>query len=101
MDVLRQKHPRAQPPGASSLVPCDDLPLFEDVEITGSHLLSVAHRIQGGAGPGGCDAGHWRDVLLRFDTHSSRLRDAVAALACRLLNSIVPWDDINALVANR
>ena len=58
MDVLCQKHPRAQPPGASSLVPCDDLPLFEDVEITGSHLLFVVHRIQGGAGPGGCDAGH-------------------------------------------
>ena len=56
---------------------------------------------QGGAGPGGCDAGHWRDVLLRFGAHSSRLRDAVAALARRLLNSIVPWDDINALVANR
>ena len=58
MDVLCQKHPST--PGASSLVPCDDLPLFEDVEITGSHLLFVAHRIQGGAGPGDCDAGHWR-----------------------------------------
>ena len=47
MDVLHQKHPRTQPPGASSLVPCDDLLLFEDVEITGFHLLFVAHRIQG------------------------------------------------------
>ena len=47
MDVLHQKHPRAQPPGASSLVHGDDLPLFEDVEITGSHLRFVAHRIQG------------------------------------------------------
>ena len=47
LDVLRQKHPSAQPPGASSLVPSDDLRLFEDVEITGSHLLFVAHCIQG------------------------------------------------------
>ena len=47
LDVLRQKHPSARPPKASSLVPCDVLPLFEDVEITGSHLLFVAHRIQG------------------------------------------------------
>ena len=47
LDVLRQKHPSSQPPGASSLVPCDDFPLFEDVEITGSHLLFVAHHIQG------------------------------------------------------
>ena len=100
LDVLHQKHPSAQPPKASSLVPCDVLPLFEVVEITGSHLLFVAHRIQGGAGPGGCDAGHWRDVLLRFGAYSSRLRDAVAALAHRLLNSIVPWEDISALVAN-
>ena len=46
MDVLCQKHPRAQPPGASSLVPCDDLSLFEDVEITSSHLflLPIASR---------------------------------------------------------
>ena len=100
LDVLRQKHPSARPPKASSLVPCDVLPLFEDVKITGSHLLFVAHHIQGDAGPGGCDAGHWRDVLLRFGAYSSRLRDAVAALARRLLNSIVPWEDISALVEN-
>ena len=31
----------------SSLVPCDVLPLFEDIEIIGSHLLFVAHRILG------------------------------------------------------
>ena len=101
LDVLRQKHPSARPPKASSLVPCDVLPLFENVEITGSHLLFVTHRIQGGAGPGGCDADHWRDMLLQFGAYSSRLRDAVAALARRLLNSIVSWDNISALVVNR
>ena len=47
LDILRQKHPSAQPPRASSLVPCDDLPLFEDVNITDFHLLFVAHHIQG------------------------------------------------------
>ena len=100
LDVLRRKHPNTHPPKGSSLLPCDALPLFEDVEITGSHILFVGHRIQGGAGPGGCDAGHWRDVLLRYGAHSSRLRDAVAALTRRLLNSITPWDDIRALVMN-
>ena len=100
MDVLHQKHPSAQPPGASSLVPCDDLLLFEDVEFTGSHILFVAHHIQGVLDQVVVNAGHMRDVLLQFGVHSSRLRDAVTALACRLLDSIVPWDDINALVAN-
>ena len=82
------------------MVPCDVLPMFEDIEITGSHLLFCPSH-PGGAGTGGCDAGHWRDVLLRFGTYNSQLCDAVAALARRLLNSIVPWEDISALVANR
>ena len=55
----------------------------------------------GGAGPGGCDAAHWRVVLLQHGAHCSRLCDAVAALTRRFLNSIDPWDDISALVANR
>jgi len=101
MDVLRQKHPAPSTPALTALLPCDSLPEFEDVEATGSHVLLVAHRIQGGAGPGGCDAGHWKDVLLRYGGHSSRLRDAVATLARRLLNNIIPWDSIRALVANR
>ena len=42
----------------------DNLPLFEDSEITGSHILSIAHRLQGDGGPGGCDASHWRDIIL-------------------------------------
>ena len=33
--------------------------------------------------------------------HSSRLRDAVAALSRRLANTIVPWDQVRALVSNR
>ena len=81
MDVLRQKHPVPSTPVLAALLPYDTLPQFEDVEVTGSHVLVVAHRIQGDAGPGGCDAGHWKDVLLRYGAHSSRLRDAVATLA--------------------
>ena len=83
------------------LIHQEQLPLFEDVEITGTHILYSARRIQGGAGPGGCDACHWRDVLLHYGAHSERLRDAVAALARRLANSVVPWDDIRALISNR
>ena len=73
------------------------LPFLEDSEITGSHILSIAHQLQGGAGPGGCDALYWHDVLL---SSSSCLRDSVAALCHHLCNSIIPWDDIRALVAS-
>ena len=53
----------------------DDLPYLEDVEVTGSHVQSMAHQLQGGAGPGGCDATHWRDILLRYGASSASLRD--------------------------
>ena len=57
--------------------------------------------IQGAAGPGGCDATHWQDSLLRYGAHSEKLRVSVAALTRRMTNSIVPWEDIKALLANR
>ena len=101
LDVLHQRHPAPSPPTLSSLLRCDNLPLLEDVELTGSHILYLARTIQGGAGPGRCDAYHWRDALLRYGAHSARLRDTVAALARWLTDSIVPWDDIRALACNR
>ena len=100
-DALLNKHPEPCVPPASVLPCCDALPLFEDVEVCATHIQAVACRIQGGAGPGGCDAAHWRDVLLRYGAHSGRLRDSVAAVARRLCNSITPWDDVRALVASR
>ena len=39
--------------------------------------------------------------MLRYGAHSSRLRDAVAALSRRLANTIVPWNQVRALVSNR
>ena len=47
----------------------------------------MACRIQGGVGPGGCDAVQWRDALLRYSAHRERLRDSLAAIACRLVIS--------------
>jgi len=77
------------------------LPCLEDVEITSAYIHSVAHQLQGGAGPGGSDSSHWRDILLRYGASRARLRDSVATLCRRICNSIVPWDDIRALVASR
>ena len=78
----------------------DYLPLFEDSEITGCHILSIAHQLQVGAGRGGCNASHWRDALLRYGFSCSSLCDSVVRLCCRLCNSIVTWDSIRALVAS-
>ena len=101
LDVLRSKHPDPCSPPISILPSMDDLPFFEDVEIAGSHVQSVAHQLQGSAGPGGCDASHWRDVLLRYGASSALLRDTVAAACRKLCNTIIPWEDIRALVASR
>ena len=101
IDVLCQKHPDPIVPPISALIKCDILPKFEEVEITGSHILRIAKSIQGGAGPGGCDSSHWQDSLLRYGAHSGKLRESVASLCRRLANSVVPWSDIRALVANR
>ena len=101
LNVLSQKHPDPVIPPQSALVVCPELPKIEEVECTGSHVLRVAHMIQGGAGPGGCDASHWQDTLMRYGAHSERLRESVATLVRRLANSIVPWSHIRALTACR
>ena len=101
LEALKQKHPQPHPPHSFSLLQPSSLPLLEDVDVTGAHVGNVAHRIQGSAGPTGCDSFHWQDILLRFGSHSARLRDAVAGLTRHLANSLVEWDSVQALLANR
>lgn len=62
---LSDKHPDTVILSRSALVECDDLPILESVEITGNIIQKSGSAIQGSAGPGGCDANHWKDVLLR------------------------------------
>jgi len=99
-DALGLKHPDPCVPPYYALPSMDNLPFLEDSEIIASHILSVAHQLQGGAGPGGCDALFWHDVLLCYGSSSAHLRDSVAVLCHRLCNSIVPWDDVRALMAS-
>ena len=94
VDALKLKHPGAQPPCSSTLLLDAELPPFENIDITGSHVATAAHRIQGSGGPGRC-------VLLRYGPHSSRCRDALASLVSLLSNSTVDWNLICALLANR
>ena len=101
LEALNLKHPDPCTPPDCILTSMDKLPFLEDSEITESHILTIAHQLQGGTGPGGCNASHWQDLLLRYGTSSTRLRNSVAGLCCHLCNSIVPWDSIRALVASR
>ena len=64
MTVIDVLHPDPCIPSDWALSSKDDLPYLEDSEIIESHILSIAHQLQGGAGPGGCDISHWHDVLL-------------------------------------
>ena len=100
-EVLRNKHPNPSIPSNDPLIENEVLPEFEDVEICRSHVLKVVRQIQGGTGPGGCDAIHWQDALLPYGAHSGRLRESVATLCRRLANTIVPWEDVRSLVSSR
>ena len=101
IDILSKKHPNSVMPPKSSLMDCTALPDFETVEITGNIIQRVACMMQGSAGPGGCDATHWQDSLLRYGAHSASLRESVASLARTLANMVVSWSDIRALMACR
>ena len=98
LEALALKHHDPYTPPDWIFPSKDNLLLFEDSEITGSHILSIAHRLQEDYGPGGCDVSHWRDIILRYGTSSPHLHDSVAGLCCHLCNSVVPWDSIRALV---
>ena len=65
LDLLQKKHPESQVPPISALLSCDNLPAFEDVEVTGNVIQKVASLIQGSAGPDGCDSGHWQVLIVK------------------------------------
>ena len=58
VEVLRSKHPDSHPPYSLSLLAVDKFPHFDEPEITGDLIHKTVFGIQGGTGPGGCDASH-------------------------------------------
>jgi hypothetical protein len=102
-DILQEKHPAASHPSEAALLPLppDGLPILIDVDITSSHVERAARSLRGGSGPSGTDSLHWQDFLLHHGPQSEHLRDAVASFARRLSNSIVEWNEVRALMANR
>ena len=43
----------------------------------------------------------WQSFLLRYGKHSSHLREAVGCPYTAIANTVVDWNDIRALMANR
>ena len=82
--VLKEKHPDPSQSSVDTFLPCNELPPLTQVDLTSCPIEKVARQIQGSAGPGGTNAGHWKDFLLHYGPHSAKLRDALAELARRL-----------------
>ena len=99
--LQQEKHPEPCCSGNDAFLHCDSFPPVLDAYITADYVERVAHCIQGAAGLGGSTAMQWHSYLLRFGTYSACLREAVAGLARCLANTVVEWEDIRALMANR
>ena len=102
-EVFCDKHPLQKAPDPETFIDCPvgELPLLEHVQITSSHIETIARRLHGSAGQSGTDADQWRSFLLRYGKASERLREAVAALTRLHANEVVPWESLRALVARR
>ena len=101
-DVLLEKHPEPQEPGAAAMPQYAKLPEMPTLDITAETIEKVAKELKGSAGPSGVHSLWWRPGALagaRGREERAAIREAVDALARRLANDVVPWEDVRALVA--
>ena len=102
-DILKQKHPVAQPASADALLkgaaaPTHDV-IFECLD--GPMIRSIALHSQGSAGPSGLDAANWKRMCTMYHGASKRLCSAVAALTKRIATAYVDPDLLRPFVACR
>ena len=105
LEILKSKHPPAQPISADALSERNaDPPVVPPVvfeQITGSSIRSAALRTKGAAGPSGIDAHGWRRLCTSFKSASHDLCHALAAIAKRLCTTFVDPKGISPLLACR
>ena len=80
IDILKKKHPAAQPLVQSAIIEASDTnfhPVLFD-EINGPLIRSVALKTQGSAGPSGLDAAGWKRMCTSYQNDSDQLCEAIA-----------------------
>lgn len=105
LDVLKFKHPQAQPASPDAvLLNSSEVPQIHPVifdQITASSIRSAALRTKGAAGPSGIDAHCWRRLCTSFKSASDDLCHSLALLARRLCVSFVDPKGLSSLLACR
>ena len=104
--VLEEKHPDMREPDLTdpeggAFEPYKETPFAVPLVVSEEMVEKVASRMGGGAGPGGADAVHLQNWLLRFGAESERLRLEVAEWVEWLANSHPPWAAYRAMMACR
>ena len=84
----------------TSFLPYNDLSPLLDLNITADFVECLADRIQGSVGPCGYTALQWHRYPHHYGVSSACLHNSVAMLARHLVNGIVHWECIRALMAS-
>ena len=101
LDVLKSKHPQAQPASTNSiLLPSTDAPEIHSVVFDRIDASSIPLHTKGPAGPSGIDAHCWR-LCTSFKTASEDLCHSLAQVTRRLCTSFVDPRGLSALLACR
>ena len=105
LDILKSKHPHAQPVSPAALphgsaVPPEVHPVVFD-QITAACIRRAAIHTKGAAGPFSLDAHCWRQLCTSFKSASHDLCHALALLARQLCSTLVDPKGISPFLACR
>lgn len=106
LDVLKAKHPPAQPCHADALLDSSSVnthemhPVIFD-GLTGECIRRAALRCKGSAGPSGLDASTWQRMCSAFRGASTDLCNSMAAVGRRICTTDIDGDSLSAYTACR
>uniref|UniRef100_A0A0G4F3H9 Uncharacterized protein n=1 Tax=Chromera velia CCMP2878 TaxID=1169474 RepID=A0A0G4F3H9_9ALVE len=102
-ETLKAKHPPGKTPQAAALetMPREGLPTLIPLLITEEDVATVAHHLQGSAGPSGFDSIQLRTAVLSLGRESRELREELANLVTEMGRRVFEWDQVKALMAYR